>query len=297
MKHSKTPIRVSEREYKEFIALRKEVTQETLKRYWAYAKKFLDWLGSSELTEERLARWNAMTKRSYSTNSRIVTNVSVNWLLKMLRAKDSDGEPLKLQIPTKETTLHARLVSGAEWQRIERFARTRMNLREYILVRLLRESLLRPSDLVGIRIRNLDLESDPPAIRDLVQKKTGFVASPRVSQETGRLIRKYLKTCKPLEYLFEPKPGKRFHRRWPTETLRRITEVLGIVGISPRTLRRSGATEWEGKVATLQLQGGWKDPKTIYTYYLKYREEDHIKDFKATFEKPREDVDDASYFA
>ncbi len=297
MKHSKTPIRVSERGYKEYIALRKEVTQETLKRYWSYAKRFLDWLGSSELTEERLARWNAMTKRTYGTNSRVVTNVSVNWLLKMVRAKDGDGEPLKLQLPTKETTLHGRLVSGDEWRRIERFARTRMPLREYILVRLIRESLLRPSDLVGIQIRNLDLESDPPAIRDLIQKKTGFVASPRISQETGRLIKKYLKTCRPLEYLFEPKPGKQFHRRWPTETLRRMTNALGMFGITPRVFRRTGATAWEGNVATLQLQGGWKDAKTIYDHYLKYQEESHNQDFKKTFDRPKEDVDDASYFA
>ena len=297
MKHSKTAIRVSEREYKEFIALRKEVTQETLKRYWSYAKRFLDWLGISELTEERLARWNAMTKRSYSTNSRIVTNVSINWLLKMLRAKDSDGEPLKLQIPAKETSPHGRLISEPEWQRLARYARTHLDLRECVLIHLLRETLLRPSDIVRIRLSNLDLESDPPAIRNLVQQKTKFVASPRVSSETGQLVKKYVKTCKPIEYLFESRRGKQFHRRWPTETLRRITDALGIAGITPRVFRRSGATAWEGKVATLQLQGGWKCAKSIYSHYLKYREEDHIKDFKATFEKPKEDVDSTGYFA
>ncbi|TET89926.1 MAG: hypothetical protein E3J35_08425, partial [Methanomassiliicoccales archaeon] len=226
---------------------------------------------------ERLARWNAMTKRSYSTNSRIVTNVSINWLLKMLRAKDSDGEPLKLQIPAKETSPHGRLISEPEWQRMARYSRTHLDLRECVLLHLLRETLLRPSDIVRIRLSNLDLESDPPAIRNLVQQKTKFVASPRVSLETGQLVKKYVKTCKPIEYLFESRPGKQFHRRWPTETLRRITDALGIAGITPRVFRRSGATAWEGKVTTLQLQGGWKSAKSIYSHYLKYREEDHIK--------------------
>ena len=297
MKYSGTQIHVSERGYKEYISLKKEIDEETLRRYWKYAKDLIDWLGPREIDEQTLARYNAALKRKYARNSRIVTNSAINWLLRMLRAKDNEGESLRLRIPAKETSPHGRLVSESEWQQISRHARTRLDLRECVLVYLLRESLLRPSDIVRVRLSNLDLESDPPAIVKLIQRKTKFVASPRISLETGRLIKKYLKTYRPLEYLFEGKPGRPFHRGWPTETLRRITHAIGIRGITPRTFRRTGATEWEGRVATLQLQGGWKDAKTIYRHYLKYREEDHVEDFRATFEKPRKDVADASYFA
>jgi len=296
-RHGKTPIRISEREYKEYILLKREAAQETLQRYWRYAEGFLDWLGTREINEQTLGRYNAALRRRYARNSRIVVNSAINWLLDASKVKDSEGEPLRLRIPSKETSPHGRLVGESEWERIARYARTRLDLRESVLVHLLRESLLRPSDIVRIRLPNLDLESDPPAIRNLVQRKTQFVASPRISQETGRLVKKYLKAYKPLEYLFEAKPAKPFHRRWPTEVIKRVTDSLGIQGVTPRTFRRTGATQWQGKVATLQLQGGWKDPKTIYNHYLKYREEDHIEDFKATFSKQGENVDDANYFA
>ena len=298
MKHDKPAVRVSERGYTEYIALKKEVSQETLKRYWKYARDFLDWLGPGEITEQHLARYNVALKRKYSQNSRIVVSTSINWLLDFVKAKDSEGDPLRLRIPSKETSPHGRLVGQTEWDRISRFARTHLDLRECLLVHLLRETLLRPSDIIRVQVSNVDLESsDLPAIRNLVQKETKFMASPRISHETGQLVKRYLRTYKPVEYLFESGPGKRFHRCWPNEVLKRITGALGIQGITPRVFRRTGATAWEGKVTSLQIQGGWKSGRTLYDHYLKYKESTHIEDFKATFEKPKEDVDDASYFA
>src|SRR5947209_3903550 len=82
-----------------------------------------------------------------------------------------------------------------------------------------------------------------------------------------------------------PIPAKEaFHRRWILEILRRVCRATVLAeDITPRTFRRTLATNWKGDVKDLQAQGGWADTKTIFKHYRLLDEERHLDGFEKTF--------------
>jgi integrase len=64
------------------------------------------------------------------------------------------------------------------------------------------------------------------------------------------------------------------HRTWPNGVLRKYHAE----GVTPRTFRRTLATNWGEDLRSLMSQGGWSDPKTILLHYRRDVRERHIRE-------------------
>ena len=71
----------------------------------------------------------------------------------------------------------------------------------------------------------------------------------------------------PTRYLFEIRAGKPADRYWVKTQVRRVGLMAGLTGITPRTFRRSFATQFVGDTADLLTHGGWGDSRTLFRTY------------------------------
>jgi integrase len=259
---------------------------ETLKRYWRYVEKFLAYLDGEPVTDEAAALYAQELSATHRRNSRIPMTSAINWYLRLVKAVDADGEPIRLKVPSRDRLPTKRLLSEDEWTRLDKAA-TKRSLRDRVLLALLRETLLRPGDVCGIRLENLALDAkEGPRLERLTQQKTGNPVSPVISIETARVLAAYLGEYRPAVYVFEPEPGRPFHRRWPWERLRVLSDDAGIEpAVTPRLFRRTGATFWAGDVVSLTHQGGWASVKTPLEDYVQPRMDAQRTAFDKTFAK------------
>ncbi len=282
-------------DYASYVDLRstRGVSEKTLARYWSYFESFQAFVRQhpGRDMEEVVARYNRGLKQGYSSNARIVVSSALNWALRWAYARHADGEPLRFPTPQKKVDHRKPIVTESLWRDIETRLRARGTLKEWLCVRLLRETGLNPSDLVRVSLDEVHLDdSDPRIVR--TRAKTGAAIVARVSKSTADLVRRYLDNGRPKSYLFESRPGKHYRRQWPYEVLRRHGVPRDI---TPRTFRRTLATVWPGDLKTLQHQGGWKDPKTILTHYVQQRDDVHRQTVDVLFGKRDEVADDLAY--
>ncbi len=74
-----------------------------------------------------------------------------------------------------------------------------------------------------------------------------------------------------------------------------ILRVKCGLSITPRMLRRTGATLWPGDLKDLQLQGGWKDAKTPLEHYKQGQAKAHREVFDVLFGRQDRESDDMAY--
>ncbi len=254
-----------------------------------------------DVTQAALALWEGVVQ----PNARIVVHSALNWAFRALHLKDVDGDPLRYPVPAKEVHHRKPVVSAQGWRELEPLIRARTNPREYACIRVLRDSGLRPSDVVSIRLEELRLHDGAPRIEETTQK-AGVPVYSRITRKTAAILAQYLAHYKPRTYLFESEPGKPYWRAWPWWIL---TQKCGLDGkgdssrVTPRIFRRTLATRWQGDLKGLLAQGGWKDPKTVQVHYQQHRTSQHDLDYDALME-PEEDSearrkdhvdDDAAY--
>lgn len=277
--------------YRAFVRRKsRNVSEETLNRYWAYVAAFKDWLEGEDLTPANVDAYHeTVLLKKYVSNSRVPVCSALNWWLRLQKIRDEEDEPLRLPIPETEAAEEPRTLTDEEWARLRKHLERQGNLRELALVMVQRDTLLRPCDLVTIPLSLVVLDADHPHIAGKRQKKTGAVVKPFISKDTVSVLRRYIAAHKPTRYLFETDGGEALHRRWPLEVLRRACKHARLPDdITPRIFRRTGATNWEGDVKDLAAQGGWKDVKTIWKHYRQVKEERHWDAFERTFE-PKDD--------
>jgi len=246
---------------------------------------FLPWLNGQRVDAETVAAFHeTVLLRKYKANSRVPICSGLNWYLRWKRVRDEDGEVLRFPIPATEAAENARAIGDDEYDVLERHLRAKGDLRELAAVMVQRDTGMRPSDVTTIPLGILDVEGEHPRIRGKKQQKTRTFVSPYLRHETAEILRRYLATSRPEAYLFEIAPKQPFHRRWILEILRRACRAAGLPeDITPRTFRRTLATNWKGDVKDLQAQGGWADPKTIFKHYRLLDEERHLDGFEKTF--------------
>jgi len=246
---------------------------ETVRRYLKAISQFVGWLGSRKLTLEAVQEFETWASVKYRRNSLQPLAVAVNLYLRW------KGADYRMKRPPREIAANPKLVTAAEYESV--LARV-TDPAERLVVRVLHDSLLRPSDVVTLRLADLSHEDGVTVIRR-VTKKTGAICESVLSRETADELRDYLVAQGIADYIF-PFRGKSRHRTWPNAILRRH----GAEGISPRTFRRSGATAWGDDLASLMAQGGWTDPKTVLTHYRKDVRERHIRAFERAIGPARE---------
>ncbi len=294
-----TAVGVDERtQFREYVRLKSggEIAESTLDRYtqavFDGTKKvvgFLPWLNGQEINTETVAAYHgAVLLKHYKPNSRVPICSGLNWYLRWKRVKDDEDEPLRFPIPATEAAEGARKLTDEEWSVLERHLRARGDLRELAAVMVHKDSGLRPCDIKMVSLGLMDLEVEHPRIRGKRQQKTKAFVSPYLRPETAAVLKRYIAAYRPQTYLFEAAPGQPFHRRWTLEILRRACKATGLPeDITPRTFRRTLATDWKGDVKDLMAQGGWADSKTIFKHYRLLDEERHYAGFEKTFASPK----------
>lgn len=286
------------RDYKGFIRRKssRAPKEATLRRYWGYVEKLQAWLGRhGDLPLGKALDRYLLELEDYSTNARIVVHSALNWAFRALHLKDVDGEPSRYPVPAKEVHHRKPVVDAKGWREMEPVIRARTNAKEYAAIRVLRDSGLRPSDVVTVELGEVVLDGEAPRV-EKTTLKTGVPVYSRITRETAAILTRYLRHYKPRTYLFESAPGKAYWRAWPWWILR---QKCGL-DVTPTTFRRSLATRWRGDLKGLLAQGGWKDVKTPQVHYQQHRTTQHDLDYDDLMEpdedpKTKEVDDDAAY--
>lgn len=280
----------------------RNVSEETLSRYWVYVRNFKEWLEGDDPTPANVDAYHeSVLMKKYVPNSRVPICSALNWWLRFRKIRDEEDEPLRLPIPETEADENPRMLTDDEWTALRSHLERQGNLRELAVAMVQHETLLRPCDIVAIPLSLVILDADHPCIAGKKQKKTGAFVRPFISKETVAVLRRYLAEYKPAQHLFETETGEMFHRRWPLEVFHRACKRAGLPeDITSRVFRRTGATNWRGDVKDLCAQGGWKDPKTVWKHYRMVKEERHWDAFERTFEpaadKPKApDMEDPAF--
>ena len=183
------------------------------------------------------------------------------------------GVDARIRRPPKEIAANPKLVTDKEYREIL----TRItNPEERLAVRLLHDSGLRPSDVVDTRLTDIATEEGLTIVRRRTQK-TGTIAESILTKETAVELAEYVKAAGVTDYIFREDTDKPHrHRTWPNAVLRKHQAE----GISPRTFRRTLATNWGDDLKSLMSQAGWSDAKTILTHYRRDVRERHLKEFE-----------------
>src|SRR5207244_598077 len=142
------------------------------------------------------------------------------------------GLDARIRRPPKEIAANPKLVKAEEYaailKRIE-------NAEERLVVRLLHDTGLRPSDIVNLRLADLATEEGVTLIRRRTQK-TGTICESVVTMETAEELAEYVKKSGVTDHVFRGETDKPHrHRTWPNAVLRKHHAE----GITPRTFRRT----------------------------------------------------------
>ncbi len=251
-----------------FVRERSRSNEDTVRRYLRTIRQFTGWLGSRKLDLETVQEYQGWLAERYGPNSLASNITSAINLYLAYRGMD-----IKLRRPRKEVAPNPKLISDAEYKAVlSRIA----DSEERLAIRLLHDSLLRPSDVVSIRLADLDRSEGITVIRKRTQK-TGAISESILSKETADELAAYIEGHGITDYVFvgESKPFR--HRTWPNAVLRKH----GAEGITPRTFRRTGASRWGEDLASLMAQGGWTDPRTVLKHYRKNLRDRHVREFES----------------
>ena len=262
-----------------FIAANSTGAPETVKLYLRVIRQFTGWLGSRALSAETLVEYEAWLRSRYRPNSLYNKVCALNLYLKWRKTE------LRVRRPPREYVANPRLITPSEYAEIVGRITDPM---ERLVVRLLHDSLLRPSDVVSIRLADLDTSEGVTIVR-MRTKKTGSVSESILTKETADELADYVRKSGVSDYLFPGDGGPHRNRTWPNQVLRKHHAD----GISPRTFRRTGATRWGDDITSLMAQGGWTDPQTVLKHYRKNVRARHLREFEAAVGPAKdEDPDD-----
>lgn len=249
-----------------FLRERSRGNPATLARYEKAIQRFRGWLGSRTLSLEAVHEYEDWLGKKYSQNSRIPETVAVNLYLAHVKSE------YRLRSPTKYVNPNPKHVEPGEYAAgLERAK----DPEHRVLLMLERESVLLPREIVTLRLSELDAHGERFIIRKL-RAKTGAQIASVLTPETSAVIREYVASRGLTDYIFPAtsRATKKPHRErtWPAK----VHAKLGLT-FTPRAFRGTGATDWSDDMPSLMLQGGWKDPKTVLTYYRRDKLDRHIQ--------------------
>ena len=159
---------------------------------------------------------------------------------------------------------------------------------ERLAVRLSHDTGWSPSDIVQIRKADMD-RGDFTVIRKMRQK-TRVSAEAVLERETAAKLRTSLEDHPNANYIFpsdrrKGRPNR--NRTWVNAVLKRHGATF-----TPRVCRSNLATAWPGDdIKGLMVQGGWTDPKTIFSHYRGNLRERQVGSFESAFGRQAKDRD------
>lgn len=260
-----------------FIRANARVSDDTVRRYVHVVNVFRGWLGTRPLDADAIQQYQAVLKTRHKPNSLTNMVTALNLYLKW------KGTDLRMRRPPKEYNPHPRTIADKEYRELVAQIADPM---ERLAVRLSHDTGWSPSDVAAIRKADVDL-ADVAVVRK-VRQKTRVAAEAVLEKETADELRAYLEANPESEYVF---PGDRRkgrphrNRTWVNAVLKRHGATF-----TPRVFRSNLATVWPGDdIKGLMTQGGWTDPKTIFSHYRSNLRERQVGSFEAAMGRPAKD--------
>jgi integrase/recombinase XerD len=243
----------------------------TVKTFRSLLTKFLEFVGERRISE--VTTWDVdaflakLRASGYEERSIYTAAVAVKRFMEYLGL----GENLRgFELPKRPSELPRYLTP----EEVQAMIDAAGNLRDKLVVSLLYCTGVRVSELVGIRVSDVDLEEGSIRVRG----KGGRERVVFFDSRTRQLLAEYLPTVKGCEYLF-PARGGEGHMHYVTveRIIRKLAKAAGLKKrVTPHVLRHSFATISLAKgmdVREIQELLGHASLRStqIYTHVVKQR--------------------------
>lgn len=246
----------------------KRYSNNTKRAYTHYFKEFLIYfnnrniskLDSSSINEYIIELINSKNMSNSQQNIRIN---SINFYYE--KVIETRNISLKLHRPRKEHKLPKVLSKGE----VQRLINSIINIKHKTIVILLYSSGLRRSELISLKVRDIDSERMVIIVKNSKGNKDRITL---LSTKVLKLLREYYTKYKPCNYLFEGIKGGKYSATSIIKIIKKAAIMAGIhKNVTPHMLRHSFAThllEQGTDIRYIQELLGHKSSKTteIYTH-------------------------------
>src|SRR2546426_877822 len=183
-----------------FIRAHSSGNPETVNLYLRECRRFTGWLGPRALTLEAVQEYQGWLQGKYRANSLQNKAAAVNLYLKW------KGTDYRIKRPRPEVLANPKLITDAEY---EALIGAVTDPAERLVVRILHDSFLRPSDVVNVRLSDIDRSEGVTCIRKET-RKTGAISESFLTKETAAELEAYIKSARIADYLFPGENGRAF---------------------------------------------------------------------------------------
>ncbi|RLE98611.1 MAG: recombinase XerC [Thermoprotei archaeon] len=208
----------------------------TIKTFKSLLKKFIEYLGNKHVKDATTWDVDAFLAKlrasGYSERSVYTAAVAVKRFMEYLGL---GGNLRGFELPRRPSELPRYLTSDE----VEAMINAASNLRDKLIVSMLYSTGMRVSELVNVRVSDVNLEERSIRVRG----KGGKERVVFFNGKTHSLLVEYLKHMRPDEYLFPGRGGGHIHYVTVERIVRTLAKAAGIrKRVTPHVLRHSFAT-------------------------------------------------------
>jgi len=178
--------------YKDYLLVN-NISEGTRTLYSDGVRQFLIYLDKKPetITEDDIFDYIKYTKNKYEQNSLTAKYSGVNHYLKFIKKKDSDGNILKISVPSKVVKNKIPL-SKEEIKQL--FQASRFNPRDNALLKVLYYAQVRVNEVVNLQVDDIDFEKEKLRINN---GKGGYYDTINLHPEALQSIKTYLEFRQP----------------------------------------------------------------------------------------------------
>jgi len=208
----------------------------TIKTFKSLLKKFIEYLGNKHVKDATTWDVDAFLAKlrasGYSERSVYTAAVAVKRFMEYLGL---GGNLRGFELPRRPSELPRYLTPDE----VEAMINAASNLRDKLIVSMLYSTGMRVSELVNVRVSDVNLEERSIRVRG----KGGKERVVFFNGKTHSLLVEYLKRMRPDEYLFPGRGGGHIHYVTVERIVRTLAKAAGIrKRVTPHVLRHSFAT-------------------------------------------------------
>ncbi len=208
----------------------------TIKTFKSLLKKFIEYLGNKHVKDATTWDVDAFLAKlrasGYSERSVYTAAVAVKRFMEYLGL---GGNLRGFELPRRPSELPRYLTPDE----VEAMINAASNLRDKLIVSMLYSTGMRVSELVNVRVSDVNLEERSIRVRG----KGGKERVVFFNGKTHSLLVEYLKHMRPDEYLFPGRGGGHIHYVTVERIVRTLAKAAGIrKRVTPHVLRHSFAT-------------------------------------------------------
>lgn len=198
-----------------------EVTIKTYQQHFQQFLKFFENTNLEEIPSDEIRQYilYLVEQRKYSTSSQNNAINAIKFYYYAVICREIDN--FYLPRPRRAKTI-PRILNEQE---VSKILKNINNLKDRSMIFLIYSAGLSPSELTYLRIKDIDSDKMRIFISSAKGDKDRYVV---LSEKILKLLREYFKLHKPMEWLFESKPGQRYPKRNLQKSFQAAVKKSGI---------------------------------------------------------------------